>query len=49
MDKGMRSANNIEYRYNTHLDVYVRYGYEEDAGKAVNDLNQRFYAGISLH
>ncbi|KAJ3366933.1 Splicing factor U2AF 26 kDa subunit, partial [Kappamyces sp. JEL0680] len=25
-------------------NVYVRFGYEEDAGKAVDDLNNRFYA-----
>jgi splicing factor U2AF subunit len=27
------------------LDVYVRFKYEEDAGKACDSLNDRFYAG----
>jgi len=29
-------------------NVYVRYKYEEDAQKAVDDLNNRFYAGRPL-
>jgi len=31
------------------IDVYVRFAYEEDAGKAVDDLNNRFYAGRPLY
>jgi hypothetical protein len=27
------------------LDVYVRYKYEEDAGKATENVNERFYDG----
>ncbi|ORX86485.1 RNA-binding domain-containing protein, partial [Basidiobolus meristosporus CBS 931.73] len=30
-------------------NVYARYRYEEDAGKAVESLNQRFYAGRPLY
>ncbi|KND02210.1 uncharacterized protein SPPG_02695 [Spizellomyces punctatus DAOM BR117] len=30
-------------------NVYVRYKYEEDAGKAVEELNNRFYAGRPLY
>ncbi|KAI8820129.1 uncharacterized protein EV422DRAFT_531758 [Fimicolochytrium jonesii] len=30
-------------------NVYVRYAYEEDAGKAVEALNNRFYAGRPLY
>ncbi|KAJ3328300.1 Splicing factor U2AF 26 kDa subunit, partial [Blyttiomyces sp. JEL0837] len=30
-------------------NVYVMYKYEEDAGKAVESLNQRFYAGRPLY
>lgn len=30
------------------VDVYVRFKYEEDAQKAVDELNQRFYAGRPL-
>ncbi|KAI9102451.1 hypothetical protein DFS34DRAFT_609205 [Phlyctochytrium arcticum] len=30
-------------------NVYVRYKYEEDAGKAVDGLNDRFYAGRPLY
>lgn len=26
-------------------NVYCRYAYEEDAGKCVDELNNRFYAG----
>jgi splicing factor U2AF subunit len=29
-------------------NIYARYKYEEDAGKAVEDLNERFYAGNFL-
>ncbi len=31
------------------IDVYVRFAYEEDSGKAVDDLNNRFYAGRPLY
>jgi hypothetical protein len=31
------------------LDVYIRYKYEEDAGKAETNLNNRFYAGRPLY
>ena len=31
------------------IDVYVRYAFEEDSGKAVYDLNNRFYAGRPLY
>jgi hypothetical protein len=30
------------------IDVYVRYKYEEDASKAVENLNDRFYGGFIL-
>ncbi|KAJ3217662.1 Splicing factor U2AF 26 kDa subunit [Dinochytrium kinnereticum] len=30
-------------------NVYVRYKYEEDSAKAVDNLNQRFYAGRPLY
>jgi splicing factor U2AF subunit len=29
-------------------NVYARYRYEEDAGKAVDNLNTRFYAGTDF-
>jgi splicing factor U2AF subunit len=31
------------------LDVYVRYKYEEDAGKATESVNERFYDGRLLY
>ncbi|KXN74402.1 RNA-binding domain-containing protein [Conidiobolus coronatus NRRL 28638] len=30
-------------------NIYARYKYEEDAGKAVEDLNERFYAGRPMY
>ncbi|KAJ3179507.1 Splicing factor U2AF 26 kDa subunit [Gaertneriomyces sp. JEL0708] len=33
----------------TALDVYVRFKYEENAGNAVDGLNNRFYAGRPLY
>ena len=31
------------------IDVYVRFAYEDDAGKANQGLNTRFYAGRPLY
>lgn len=30
-------------------NVYARFGMEEEAGKAVDELNKRFYAGRPLY